>query len=54
MNFGFSYEEPLQFNVEVTEPETTLVGDELTEYVLEQRVKVCDYPWFIFRHIYIQ
>ena len=36
----FSYAEPVQFNIEVTEPGSDRIGEELTDYVLAQRVQV--------------
>ena len=40
MNICFSYEEPVQFNIEVTEPGSSRIGEELADYVLAQRVQV--------------
>ena len=40
MNTCFSYEEPVQFNIEVTEPGSSRIGEELSDYVLAQRVQV--------------
>ena len=40
MNTCFSYSEPVQFNIEVTEPGSSRIGEELADYVLAQRVQV--------------